>query len=516
MANDNLARKPIYIPATKPEAEITLRVAAYCRVSTDSDDQRNSFAAQNTHYSELIMSHDRWEMVDIYADAGITGTSAKKRPDFQRMLADCRKGKIDKILVKSISRFARNTTDCLETIRELKTLGISIYFEEHNIDTKDVASEMLTAVLASCAQAESESISQNMRWSVQKRMENGTFNTCRAATGFRLSKDGLVVQPQEADVIRSIYAEYLQGRNSREIAVRLTEENALGRSWNRKLVDYILTNERYAGNALLQKKYRTDTLPRMKKPNRGERPMYYVRNSNEAIVSQEEFQQAQELRESRSHAVSGNAERPFARKLVCGCCGSLLRSKRINGIWYWVCRTHEISLKDCPMMPITEKALEAAVSRLKYNLCHHSEIIRYLTKAGVRIREKQMLWSPSVIELNKQISDISNQSHQLAVLNRQGMIDPDIFISKSNRLAEQLRAAKQQKERLLARENDHFLEETRNLLEAISASSDETDAFDGELFCELIDKVVIQNNINICFRMKNGLELPETIERTVR
>lgn len=244
--------------------------------------------------------------------------------------------------------------------------------------------------------------------------------------------------------------------------------------------------------------------------------MYYVRNSNEAIISQEEFAQAQALRESRSHAASRNTERPFARKLVCGCCGSLLRSKRINGIWYWVCRTHERSLKDCPMMPITEKALEAAFPRLKYNLCHHSEIIRYLMKADVRIREKQMLWSPGVIELNKQISDISNQSHQLAVLNRQGMIDPDIFISKSNRLAEQLRAAKQQKERLLARENNHFLEETRNLLEAISTSSDETDEFDGELFCELIDKVVIQNNINICFRMKNGLELPETIERTVR
>ena len=172
-AQDNLARKQFFIPATQSET-VTLRVAAYCRVSTDSNDQLNSFAAQQNHYNEYIRSHESWEMVDIYADEGITGTSVAKRDDFQRMLSDCRKGRIDKILVKSISRFARNTTECLESIRELKALGISIFFEEHNIDTKMVSSEMLTAVLASCAQAESESISRNMRWSIQKRMENGT------------------------------------------------------------------------------------------------------------------------------------------------------------------------------------------------------------------------------------------------------------------------------------------------------------------------------------------------------
>ena len=267
-ARDNLARKQIFIPANMSEEEIVLRVAAYCRVSTDSDDQINSFTAQNSHYMEMITAHDRWELVDIYADEGITGTSAKKRKDFQRLLADCRNGRIDKVLVKSISRFARNTTECLEAVRELKSLGISIFFEEHNIDTKMVSSEMLTAVIASCAQAESESISRNMRWSVQKRMESGTFNTCRAATGFRLSEDGLRIAPEEAPVIYGIFADYLQGKNSREIAERLNAENALGRVWNRKLVDYILTNERYAGNAILQKKYRTETFPRIKKPNR--------------------------------------------------------------------------------------------------------------------------------------------------------------------------------------------------------------------------------------------------------
>lgn len=182
-ARDNLARQNIFIPATQPEEQITLRVAAYCRVSSDSADQLNSFAAQNTHYNAVISTHDHWELVDIYADEGITGTSAAKRGDFQRMLSDCRKGRIDKILVKSISRFARNTAECLEAIRELKALGISVFFEEHNIDTKMVSSEMLTAVLASCAQAESESISKNVSWGNRKRMESGSFTPSSAPYG---------------------------------------------------------------------------------------------------------------------------------------------------------------------------------------------------------------------------------------------------------------------------------------------------------------------------------------------
>ena len=247
MANDNLARKQIYIPATKPESEITLRVAAYCRVSTDSDDQRNSFAAQNTHYRELIMSHDQWEMVDIYADEGITGTSAKKRPDFQRLLSDCRKGKIDKILVKSISRFARNTTDCLETIRELKALGISIYFEEHNIDTKNVASEMLTAVLASCAQAESESISKNTRWGIQKKMQNGTYVASSVPFGYRRESEGLTVVEPEARYVRYAFSEYLSGKNASELAREFTEKSASDpvlqkRKWSFQTIIQMLKN----------------------------------------------------------------------------------------------------------------------------------------------------------------------------------------------------------------------------------------------------------------------------------
>ena len=261
VTQDNLARKQIYIPATQSNTELSLRVAAYCRVSSDSDDQLNSFAAQNKHYIDMIQSHAMWELADIYADEGITGTSAKKRDDFQRMLADCRKGRIDKILVKTISRFARKTTDCLEALRELKALGISVFFEEQNIDTTMVSSEMLTAVIAACAQAESESISKNMRWGVRKRMEQGTYLASSVPYGYRLKGKILVVEETEAAVVSRIYESYLTGHTPAEIAAMLLREGNIDRAWTAATVRYILKNERYAGDAILQKTFTTETLP---------------------------------------------------------------------------------------------------------------------------------------------------------------------------------------------------------------------------------------------------------------
>lgn len=198
----------IKIEAAEKSQNAQLRVAAYTRVSSDSDDQRNSFAAQNRYYAELISGKAEWRMVDIYADEGITGTSAAKREDFQRMMTDCRRGLIDQILVKSISRFARNTKDCLEAVRELKELGVNVRFEREGIDIANVSSELITAIYAAFAQKESESISGNMRWSYQRRMESGEFNTCRAPWGFRLDGKSLAVHEDEAEIVRRIFLEY--------------------------------------------------------------------------------------------------------------------------------------------------------------------------------------------------------------------------------------------------------------------------------------------------------------------
>lgn len=349
-----LAAQPrvIKIEAAEKPRNAQLRVAAYTRVSSDSDDQLNSFAAQNRYYAELISGKAEWRMVDIYADEGITGTSAAKREDFQRMMADCRRGLIDQILVKSISRFTRNTKDCLEAVRELKELGVNVRFEREGIDTANVSSELITAIYAAFAQKESESISGNMRWSYQRRIESGEFNTCRAPWGFRLDGKSLAVHEEEAEIVRRIFLEYLSGRNPREIAEILNAEDTSGRIWKYKAVDYILQNERYAGNALLQKRYTTATLPKQQKINHGEREMYYVADSNEAIIPQELFDRAKELRQRRSVGQAVTHGRLCVR-MRCSC-GSRIRAKQVNSRWYWCCCRHD-EKGDCAIKPVPER-----------------------------------------------------------------------------------------------------------------------------------------------------------------
>ena len=195
----------VTIPASTTELIKKLRVAAYARVSSNSEDQLNSFSAQNAHYTELITSNPEWEFVDVYADKGITGTSAEKREDFQRLLADCRRGRIDKILVKSSSRFARNAKECLEAVRELKALDIGVCFEEQNIDTAELSGELLTAIFAMIDQKESENISHNLRWSIDVRMRAGKYNTCHAPFGYKLVNGNLELIPESIPIIQYIF-----------------------------------------------------------------------------------------------------------------------------------------------------------------------------------------------------------------------------------------------------------------------------------------------------------------------
>lgn len=522
MAGSNLAKKPIIIEATRPE-EIKLRVAAYCRVSTDSEDQMNSFVAQNTHYNAFIQNHENWTLVDVYADEGISGTSAKKRGDFQRLLSDCRKGKIDKVLVKSISRFARNTAECLEVIRELKALGISVFFEEHNIDTRMVSSEMLTAVIASCAQAESESISKNMRWSYQKRMQRGTFVPGSVPFGYRLQDVKIVIVPEEAAVVREIYDMYLSGYSKDRIADHLNARNVRTRSgskWTNFALNYILRNVNYTGDSLWQKKYLTNDFPPKLVNNHGERPQYYASSTHPAIIDYDIYQAVQNRMEGRKNQYGsgeGREREIFSCMIFCGNCGRLFRKKIIRQRECWVCKSHDKDSRECGMKAIPADEIREAFNRLYFKFKHHGdEIFKTMIRYSTKIRKGRMLWNDDIVELNKRISDISTQTHTLTLLNKQGLIHPDMYISKSNRLAEQLRDAKQKKEKLLGLEDDDLIVKTRWIMEALENGPDFLDAFDGELFCELVERIIVESNTRIRFRLKNGLELPENIERTVR
>ena len=512
----------ITIEAAERPQDIKLRVAAYARVSSSSDDQLNSFAAQNNYYTTLIASKENWSLVDIYADEGITGTSAEKRGDFQRMLSDCRRGKIDRVLVKSISRFARNTKECLEAIRELKAVGVSVCFEEQNIDTGTMSGEMVTAMFAALAQAESESISKNQRWGIQKRMQNGTYLPSSMAFGYQLHDKKIEIDVPAAQLVCEIFQYYLSGMSLELIAEEMNRRGiptSTGRRWRYSTVRYILTNERYLGNSLWQKSYSSDTLPVQRALNKGDRPQYYALGTHPAIISEDAFTAAQELfhQRQKQYARAEIADYPMRGKICCANCKMSYRRKTGRNRVYWVCIGHEKDPTACDTIQIPESTFHDLFCRMYFKLKHHSEyILLPMLQELQTIRERRMLWSLNIIELNKQISNLSSQNQMLAELKKQGLIDPDIFISQSNALAEKLRAAKLEKERLIGADEDDRIAQTRELIDVLDDGPDFLDTFDAELFGELIDKVIVESNERLRFRLKNGLELEEDIERTVR
>lgn len=520
----NGAPHVITIPASGPDRTRKLRVAAYARVSSDSDDQLHSFAAQNTYYTEFITSNPEWEFVDIYADQGITGTSAEKRDDFQRLLKDCRRGRIDKVLTKSTARFARNTSESLMAVRELRDLGIGVCFEEQGIDTAQMSGELLTAIFSMMAQKESESISENIRWTYQKKMRNGCFITCKAPFGYRLVGGGLEIVEAEAEIIRLIFQRYLNGRSMEDIEKEITRYGIPTRDktpyWQTTSIHYILHNEKYAGDSLSQKTYTTRTLPHRKIRNRGAYDQYFVPDSHPAIVDRKVFEQVQELLKQKGAAIrpKSGVTYPWTGTVICGNCGSAFKRKKSRkSAAYWTCRLHDKTPDKCQTTQIPESEFERAFLRLYYKLRHHGmPVLSQLLTDLQTAQNRKLLWSLDIVELNKQIADIVRQERLLAELKQQGLVDPDIYLTRSNTLAEQLRTAKLEKERFLESEEDQTIRQTQLLLEVLEDGPEFLEAFDEELFSELVAKIIVENNECLRFRLANGLELTEPIERTVR
>ena len=340
------ARRVHVIPATspikaaKPRRSGKLRVAAYCRVSTDSDEQINSYEAQKRYYTQLISENTEWAFGGLFADEGISGTSMKNRTEFNRMLAACKRGRIDMILVKSISRFARNTVDCLESIRKLRALGISVKFEKENIDSLTEPSEFMIALHSSFAQAESESISKNVTWGIRKSMEAGNVPMQYSTLlGYRKGADGLPeIVPEEAETVRQIYRKYLGGASLQQIKTHLEAKEILtargGTIWSVSAIRNILTNEKYIGDALLQKTFTADCISKKVYKNNGELPMYYVENHHPAIIPKVVFQKVQEeiarrsskrktmKKSAKTEQGKYSAKYALTERLVCGECGS--------------------------------------------------------------------------------------------------------------------------------------------------------------------------------------------------
>ena len=422
--------KVTVIPPSETQKE-NLRVAAYCRVSSDSADQKHSYAAQIRAYTDLIGSHPGWELVDIYADEARTGTRADIREDFQRLLSDCRKGKIDKVLVKSVSRFARNTRDCLAALRELFALGVSVEFEEDHIDTGTLTTELMVSVLGALAQQESVSISQNQRMSYQRRMQRGEFITCFAPYGYRLV-DGkyLEIDEQEASTIRWIFATYLDGYSTEWIAKELVKKGIHSPNghtvWKRRTIQLILSNEKYIGDTLCQKTYTTNTMPFRQKKNYGEVEQYYIESSHPAIVDRVTFQQAQKLKTRRGRrVVSEHMTYPLTQKIQCGLCGAVF-ARRITqtGKIQWVCRRHDDNASNCLLGRIPETEIYAAFVRM-YNKLRVNETIllkpalEQLETLGNTVHRD----NPAMLAVNREIADTAEQSYKLQRLQAAGLLE---------------------------------------------------------------------------------------------
>jgi DNA invertase Pin-like site-specific DNA recombinase len=345
-----------------------LKVAAYARVSAEKDAMMHSLASQVSYFKTEIAKHPNWKFVEVYSDEAITGTK-DNRENFQRMISDAKKGKMDLILVKSISRFARNTLTLLSTIRELKDIGVDVYFEKENIHSISFGGELLMSILASYAQEESRSVSENMKWRVKRNFESGIGWGTRLY-GYKVEgNEKFTIVEDEAFVIRKIYNLYLNGDGVQKIANALNKQGYTtrnGSDWSKGSVRQILTNEYYTGNRILQKTYRVDHITKKKLHNNGEKPKYYIEESHEGIISKEDFEKVQEIFKSKQRITKPTTSTySFTGKILCGTCGSHYKRKvRKYGDIIWQCRVYDEKGKAyCASKSVPEYALKEAVKR---------------------------------------------------------------------------------------------------------------------------------------------------------
>ena len=328
-----------------PKLKARKKVAAYVRVSSGKEVMIHSLAAQADYYSNLINMEHEWLFVGIYSDEAITGTKSERK-GFQQMLEDCKDGKVDVIITKSISRFARNTVTLLETVRSLKLMGVDVFFEEQNIHTLSADGELMLTILASYAQEESRSVSENMKWRIKKNFEEGMpWNG--GMLGYRICDGQYIVIAEEAAVVKRIYAEFLEGKGTNAIAQGLNEDKIptrFGERWHPSVIAKILRNYTYTGNLLLQKTFVENHITKKNKINQGELPQYHVEDAHEAIIDMDTFIKVQEEMERRTkkygHAPKSQNRYPFTGLLVCGNCGKSYRRKVTATQPVWICATY--------------------------------------------------------------------------------------------------------------------------------------------------------------------------------
>ena len=507
----------------RPLSTARLRVAAYARVSSDSDDQINSYLAQVDYYTKYIASKEDWELVDVYADEGLTGMETRRREEFNRMIADCRDGKIDRILVKSVSRFARNQEDYIYYIRELMRLGVTIRFEKENIDTGKMTSEQVADIYGAFAQMETTGHSQNMRVSYRMRMEKGIFIPSAVPYGYRLVNNELVIVPEEAKTVRRIFQMYLAGRGREDIAKELDRlgiaRNCPSEHWNRRAVDYILRNITYTGNQIWQKTYATDTMPFRNVPNIGQKPKYYAEECCPAIISIESFENAQKLIQERiEQNVTGQRHSSSLRKhICCASCGTYCRRKRCGKAWCWVCRQRDYEKDRCPVQQVSESDLIVIIQKIYGKLRKNRDaILRPMLAQLEELRERELRANNRINDIDREMARLAEQNLVLNRLKDKGYVDPALYLSQQDEInGKTLELRRLRRSIMDHTKGDETIRKTEVMLDYLEDGPEWLDEIEVELFENLIDRIFLTADSQIKIRLINGLEVTETLEKEV-
>lgn len=503
-------------PTITAGQEQKIRVAAYCRVSSDSADQLNSFMAQMRYYENFLADSKTETLVSVYADEGITGTRMDKREDFRRMLKDCRRGKIDRIISKSISRFARNTKECLTVLRELKSLGITVPFEKENTDTANMSDEMMITVMGGLAQEESTSISQNMRWSVQKRMQNGTYKIARPPYGFDIENGVLSVNKAQARIVRQIFDRYISGCGLQNIA-DFSNENKIPSSqikglWTADNVRYILKNERYIGDAVFQKNYVTETLPHTKKRNKGKKQKYYISNANPPIIDKKVFEIVQKILKER-HNPYCNEYHFLSGRIYCAECGSSYKYKRRSCGDCWVCRKHDISAKKCLSKPLSQESVYSAFIAMYNKLkSQYSVIFPPMLSQLQELKNRKFSGNQQYMEIAKEIAKLKEQTHVLARLKNKGFLDEAKYLEQTAEINSKInKLSREQRKIVRSDDEDDMIEQIKDIASIIENGINLMTEFDEVLFESLVEKIIVKDQITLEFYLYGGLKFTERL-----
>lgn len=495
-----------------------LRVAAYARVSTDSADQLVSLDAQKEHYEQVIKNCPNWEYAGLYYDEGVSGTKMAKRDGLLRMLADCERGLIDYILVKSISRFSRNTVESVETVRRLSAMGIYIFFEKENIDTGKMEGELMLSIMSSLAEDESRSLSDNNKWSIQKRFQNGTYVIGTPAYGYKNVDGRMVIDEEKAETVRRIFASVLEGKSGTKIAAMLQEEGiptARGGKWQSSVIIGMVRNDTYTGVAVFQKTYKDDQFN--SHVNYGERGMYRIEGHHEPIVSEETFRAANSAIDNNAREKGITKSRKYTKryalsgKVVCGECGGNCKRKIIYGeVWYG-CDTHVKDKKKCRQLPVRADMVEAAFVNMMNKLIYGRDAV-LLPMTGRLLCDGNKEILDRLAEVNAELDAVAERRQAADKFFAKGLLDAAVYREELDALAQK------EKEINAARagiEGDPDLDFDRQLalneLLKYTAKADQLTAFSDEVFTKHVDRVIIFSRKEVGFVMKCGPVFRERI-----